>query len=57
MTTQSKPVLLVVDKLMEPVVRARMKLEHIRSLKRSGLDEIMVHGLFVMGVSSVEIML
>lgn len=58
MDKTEKPVLLTIYDLLKPINTTKNKLDEIfEELKRDGLREVTIQGLFILGISSFEIML
>lgn len=51
------PKLLIVTKLVEPIDISMNKVAEIRSLLRSDTEEVFIQGVFVLAVSSMEVMI
>lgn len=57
MPNENKPILLTYKRLIMPVLLAKGKLQEILDIMSGNLKEVSMQGLFVLGVSSFEIML
>jgi len=57
MPNENKPILLTYKRLIMPVLLAKGKLQEILDIMSGNLKEVCMQGLFVLGVSSFEIML